>query len=413
MIHRQLTIVALLLPAFCASDAAAQHGQAAGLAQQPTSAAGLQPGWETGNDPEDSRSFWITDETPGSDVASDTDNSRSGDNSGSAYGTSNASAREATTTSAANNDVQRFDRFDNGDRRMDVGVDLYSPPEFEGGLIVFGEDVAMKIGGFVKADFIHDFKPIDSTDSFITTSIPVGAPQRTNSRFHTRQTRLNFDTRWVSDDLAVRVFIEADFFDQDLFNPTRDSFRLRHAYGQVGPLLVGRYWTVFSDVVASPGTLDFEGSVSNVNRRRAQARWTQPFGDNVSLAVAVEDTDFIIDAPEGITGEVRTPSPDFTSHLRWQRERMRLQLAGVYRIGGFRGGELKTGVRSRLAQSSERPQGEWNRMVAEVHDGEVTVSINDVLQNKANGCPKAPSRVGLRIERYPIEFRNVLLLPLE
>jgi hypothetical protein len=84
-----------------------------------------------------------------------------------------------------------------------------------------------------------------------------------------------------------------------------------------------------------------------------------------------------------------------------------------YRIGGFRGGELRTGVRSRLAQSSERPQGKWNRMVAEVRGGEVTVKINDVLQNKATGCPKIPTRVGLRIERYAIEFRNVLLLPLE
>jgi len=84
-----------------------------------------------------------------------------------------------------------------------------------------------------------------------------------------------------------------------------------------------------------------------------------------------------------------------------------------YRIGGFRGGEMRTGVRSRLAQSSERAQGEWNRMVAEVRDGEVTVKINDVLQNKATGCPKTPTHVGLRIERYPIDFRNVLLLPLE
>jgi len=84
----------------------------------------------------------------------------------------------------------------------------------------------------------------------------------------------------------------------------------------------------------------------------------------------------------------------------------------LYRIGGFRGGEMRTGVRSRLAKSSERPQGEWNRLVAEVRDGNVTVTINDVVQNKATNCPKTPTRIGLRIERYPIEFRNVLLLDL-
>jgi hypothetical protein len=84
-----------------------------------------------------------------------------------------------------------------------------------------------------------------------------------------------------------------------------------------------------------------------------------------------------------------------------------------YRIGGFRGGQMRTGVRSRLAESSERPQGEWNQMVAEVRDGKVTVTINDVVQNKATDCPQTPTRVGLRIERYPIEFRNLLLMPLE
>ncbi len=40
---------------------------------------------------------------------------------------------------------------------------------------MFGRDVAMKIGGYAKADFIYDFDPIDSTDSFVTTSIPIGA----------------------------------------------------------------------------------------------------------------------------------------------------------------------------------------------------------------------------------------------
>ena len=207
---------------------------------------------------------------------------------------------------------------------------------------MFGKDVALKIGGFVKADFIYDFNPIDSTDSFVTTSIPVGAPQRTNSRFHTRQTRLSFDTRWVAGERAVKVYVEGDFFDP----LDTASFRLRHAYGEVGPFLFGRYWTAFTDVAAAPATIDFEGSVSNVNRRRAQARWTQSLTDDVTLALAVEDTDFIIDVPPGIEGESRSPSPDFTGHVRWDTQRSRLQLAGVYRIGGFQpeNGSVITGT---------------------------------------------------------------------
>lgn len=215
-------------------------------------------------------------------------------------------------------------------RYENLGLNLYSAPSFEGGLIVFGPNVAMKFGGFVKADFIHDFNPINSTDSFITTDIPVGAPPRTNTRFHARQSRLSFDTRWISDAQVIRIYVEGDFFSED------DQFRLRHAYGEVGSLLVGQTWTTFTDVAAAPATLDFEGSVSNVNRRQAQARWTQTiFHDDISLALAVEDTRFIIDTPTGITGEPRNPSPDFVGHLRLMRERGQFQAAGLYRIVGF------------------------------------------------------------------------------
>lgn len=188
--------------------------------------------------------------------------------------------------------------------RFNIGLDLYSAPEFDNGLIVVGKDVAMKFGGYVKADFIYDFNPIDSTDSFITTSIPVGAPDRTNTRAHARQTRLSFDTRWKTSGRVVQVFVEGDFFSDD------DQFRLRHAYGEVGSLLVGQTWTTFTDVGAAPATLDFEGSVSNVNRRQAQARWTQPIlGDAITLAVALEDTRFIVIEPPSLPGDARSPSP--------------------------------------------------------------------------------------------------------
>ncbi len=216
-------------------------------------------------------------------------------------------------------------------RRFDVGLDLYSAPDFEGGLIVSGQDVALKIGGYVKADFIYDFDPIDSTDTFVTTSIPVGAPERTNARFHAKQTRLSLDTRWTTEGHDVRVFVEGDFFGTD-----SELIRLRHAYGEVGPLVVGKTWTTFTDVAAAPATIDFEGSVSSVNRRQVQARWTRPiFSDDLTFAFAVEDTRFIIETPVGVTGEARSPSPDFVARLRFEREWGRFQTAHLYRVVGF------------------------------------------------------------------------------
>lgn len=224
--------------------------------------------------------------------------------------------------------------------RFDVGLDLYSAPDFKGGLIVFGRNVAMKFGGYAKADFIYDFDPIDSTDSFVTTSIPVGVPDRTNFRAHARQTRLSFDTRWKTEGRVVQIFVEGDFFGDS------NQFRLRHAYGEVGSLLVGRTWTTFTDVTAAPATLDFEGSVSSVNRRQAQARWTQPIlGEDLTLALAIEDTQFIVVPPASLPGEARSPSPDMIARLRLEKDWGKFQFAFLYRNGGFQptGEEVITG----------------------------------------------------------------------
>ena len=240
---------------------------------------------------------------------------------------------EETSTNFApsvSNTEQFEGSFSNSASPFKVGIDLYSPPDFEGGLIVVGKDIALKIGGYVKADFIYDFDPIDSTDSFVTTSIPVGAPPRTNARFHAKQSRISFDTRWASDKDTVRIFVEGDFF------TTGNQYRLRHAYGETGSILVGQTWTTFTDVSAAPATLDFEGSVSAVNRRQAQARWTSRlYHDDVAVAVAIEDARFIIEVPEGIEGEPRSPSPDFVAHIRYERPWGRIQMAHLFRIGGF------------------------------------------------------------------------------
>lgn len=230
-------------------------------------------------------------------------------------------------------DTSRFDIPETGaNNRRDLGVgfDQYSPPEFEGGLIIFGSDIAMKIGGYVKADFIYDFDPIDSTDTFVTTEIPVNAPPRTNARYHARQTRLSFDTRWASNNQVVRIFVEGDFFGNG------DQLRLRHAYGESNSILVGRTWTTFTDVAAAPATLDFEGSVSAVNRRQAQARWTESFlHEDISVALAVEDTRFLIEVPMGVNAESRSPSPDFVGRVRLKRDWGQFQIAQLYRIVGL------------------------------------------------------------------------------
>ena len=207
-------------------------------------------------------------------------------------------------------------------------------PMFSGGLIVVSPDAALKIGGYVKADLIHDFNAIDSPDSFVTTAIPTSGPNRQNSRFHARQSRLSFDTRWRVEDRLIRAFVEADFFGGE--SNGNSNLRLRHAYGKLDRFTAGQTWTTFTDPSAVPQTLDFEGAVSNVNRRQGLVRWDQPIlVDGLSLALAVENSEVVIEAPSLVTGVGRSETPDFISRLRYENDWGEFQGAFVLRELGF------------------------------------------------------------------------------
>lgn len=218
--------------------------------------------------------------------------------------------------------------------RTRLGNNFVADPDFEGGIVMTGQDIALKIGGYVKADFIHDFDAIDQTDSFDTTTILTDSSERENSRFHARQSRLSFDARWLVDDRVVRTFIEADFFGNT--TTSASAFRLRHAYGRIGRFTAGQTWTTFTDPSAVPQTLDVEGAVSNVNRRQALARWDQPLLDGSLLfAAALEDPNVVIESPTMLAGEARTDTPDFITRLRVEPEWGEFQVASIIRQLGF------------------------------------------------------------------------------
>lgn len=207
-------------------------------------------------------------------------------------------------------------------------------PEFSEGILVVGEAAALKIGGYVKADFIQDFNAIGSTDSFDTTTIFTDGTEFENARFHARQSRLSFDTRWLADDRIVRTFIEADFFGDS--NNDASVFRLRHAYGKLGRVTAGQTWTTFTDPSAVPQTLDVEGAASNVNRRQALMRWDQPLiEDLLLLAFAFEDPNVHIETPTMLAGDARTDTPDFIARLRLEPDWGEFQVAGLLRQLGF------------------------------------------------------------------------------
>jgi hypothetical protein len=66
----------------------------------------------------------------------------------------------------------------------------------------------------------------------------------------------------------------------------------------------------------------------------------------------------------------------------------------------------------KMADSSEKPAGQWNRMTIRVLKGTVDVKVNGVRQNTATDCPRAPGHIALQTEGDVLEFRNIQLRPL-
>ena len=65
-------------------------------------------------------------------------------------------------------------------------------------------------------------------------------------------------------------------------------------------------------------------------------------------------------------------------------------------------------VIDKLEESSEKPTGEWNKAKIVVLDGDITVYINDVLQNRATSNVME-GHIGLQSEGEAIQFKNIVI----
>ncbi|XZE22362.1 DcaP family trimeric outer membrane transporter [Pirellulaceae bacterium SH449] len=213
------------------------------------------------------------------------------------------------------------------------------PKDFLEGLSFQNGAWRAKMGGYVKTDVIRDFRAIDSTDFFDPITIPIGEAQRTNSRFHARQTRLSLDVQRqaLDGEAPIRIFVEGDFFGDG------NSMRLRHAYGEYRNLILGQTWSTLAHRAALPNTLDLTGDVASVSPRKAQVRWSHKFpNERWSIAAAIEDSPVNVESQFLSFGEARRILPDAIARIRYTEDNMQLQLASVVRRIGYQPTDRET-----------------------------------------------------------------------
>jgi len=176
-----------------------------------------------------------------------------------------------------------------------TGQDLIDA-SFPNSIPLFGSKSRIAFGGYVKLDYIQDFDGAYDRFQYEIQNVPIpgdGRPEQSGyMNLHARESRFNLDFRGISKTgRPFRVFFEFDFYNLDR-GPFNQTLRLRHAYGVLGRLLIGRTWGTQSDLFSIANTIDFAAGDAITGTRRAQVRFEDKLSDKLKYAVALEMLEF-------------------------------------------------------------------------------------------------------------------------
>jgi hypothetical protein len=147
--------------------------------------------------------------------------------------------------------------------------------------------------------------------------------------------------------LGVKGFIPTDvgeiktIFEFELFGTGVDAgqttFRLRHAWGELGQIGAGQTWSPFMDPDVFPNSVEYWGPNGMVFFRNVQLRWTPWSEGDSRFVVALERPGASADQGD-FAGRIelqdvrgRFPLPDLSAHYRWADDWGHVQLAGIVR----------------------------------------------------------------------------------
>jgi hypothetical protein len=206
--------------------------------------------------------------------------------------------------------------------------DELNSEEFPASWPMFGTNTRMKIGGYLKADFVADFDGTLDPTQFLMRTIPVeGTPEFGGDTYFdvfAKETRLNFDIRRIiPGSVPLRGFVEGDFFSAG------DQFRLRHGYITAGNFTIGQTWTTLSFLEAIPIMIDFAAGDALFGGRAAQVRYTKRLNDRWKLSVAAEELQFFgIQNANNLPGRATSQWPLFAARANYKYD------GGMVSFGG-------------------------------------------------------------------------------
>ena len=92
------------------------------------------------------------------------------------------------------------------------------------------------------------------------------------------------------------------------------------------------------------------------------------------------------------------------------------KMGDIYNFGKF---PMKTDPKrsrgagcAKMHKSNEKPIGQWDEYEITLNKGDLELCVNGLVQNRATECVEIPGKICLQSEGGPLEFRNIVLIPI-
>jgi len=199
----------------------------------------------------------------------------------------------------------------------------------------------MEIYGFAMLDMGHDFDQMNPNwlDVLRVTKMPKFEDEfglNNNWFAGVRQSRLGVRSSTATSLGELKTTFEFEFFGTGV-DEGQTTFRLRHAYGEVGAFGAGQYWSPSMDPDVFPNSLEYWGPTGMVFFTNVQARW-MPIRGATNLTLAIErpgasgDSGIYADRIELQNIRARFPLPDFSGAYKFSRTWGYVRAAGMLRL---------------------------------------------------------------------------------
>ena len=275
-------------------------------------------------------------------------------------------------------------------------------------------------------DIGHDFKQIhpDWFDTLRLTRLPKFANEfgEDHSTFAgVRQSRLGVRSSMPTDLGEIKTIFEFELFGTGV-DSGQTTFRLRHAWGELGPVGAGRYWSPFTDPDVFPNSLEYWGPTGLPWYRNVQLRYTATLSDASNLMFALArpgasgDQGVYSDRVELDGIRPRFPLPDFAAAYKSTADWGHIRTAGILRRihwddtldDAFDLSGDATGWGWNVSSTLKASEGDVVRLAFTVGEGvqnemnDSPIDIGIVEQPSERGDP-APRQAGAdrRVQRVP------------